>query len=308
VIATYNRGQVLFDTIEMVMANKYPDFELIVVDQTPDPDPDYTERLDELQSTYDFTYFTLPEPSLTFARNVGIARASGDVVIFIDDDVELKPDFIAQHVACFAPPDVGAVAGRVVEAKGDKTDPSGRIGYVRPDGSFISNLHLERRADDIDFGRGCNMAFRREALMAVNGCDERYTGGFYREDGDLFARVKRQGYRVVFEPETSVVHLESGGGSRSDKGRKNLKRQYSVFRNETLYFLSCAEGSFPRFAYRMLRWTYARYRSVGYTFPEFLYLLGAFFGGIKAYFLEDFHRLSKKHGFESRYQEIGAFS
>jgi len=288
---------VLFDTIEMVMQNEHPEYELIVVDQTQEINDAYQQRLDELRQQYDFRYIRLPEPNLTFARNVGLKEASGDVIIFIDDDVELEPDFISNHVKCYADPAVGAVAGRVIESKGDTTHPSKLIGCLREDGSIIGNFHLSDRRE-VDYGRGCNMSFRRDHLIDIGLCDERYSGGFYREDSDLFARVKRLGKKVVFEPTTRVVHLESDGGSRTVRGRKDLKRQYSVFKNETLFFMSCMdEGDFFPFAHRMLRWTYAVAKRKGCNWLEFLYLWSAFFDGIRVYYFVDPRHLSKNYGF-----------
>lgn len=295
VIATYNRGRVLFDTIEMVMQNEHPAFECIVVDQTPEPSADYLARLADLQARYDFDYVTLPAPSLTFARNEGIRRASGDVVIFIDDDVELAPDFVEQHLAAYDDPTIGAVAGRVVEAKGDALQGTGDIGRLMPDGSAQGNFHLDTRTE-CDYGRGCNMSFRRRLLHAIDGCDERYIGGFYREDSDLFARVKRLGHRVLFEPAAGVLHLESDGGSRTDRGQKDLKRQFSVFHNETLFYLSCVGVGVPQFLYRMLRWVYAVKATRGYSWSDFLYLLGGVWSGIRAYVRQPVHHMSDTHG------------
>ena len=297
VIATYNRGSVLFDTIEMVMNNTHPDYELLVVDQTPSPEDDYRQKIQALVDRHGFQYLTLPAPSLTFARNVGIVESTGEIIIFIDDDVELGPDFVEAHVGAYENPDVGAVAGRVTEPHGNQREGEGRIGFLRNDGSFEGNFYKEKRTY-VDFGRGCNMSFRKSHLTAIGGCDERYGGGFYREDGDLFARVKHRGCKVLFEPEAHVVHLEAGGGSRTDRGKKDLKRQYSVFRNETLFFLNCIDGpSLGSFLYRMLGWIYAVKQTRGYNWAEFLYLLRAVWDGWTSSRFVDPHHLSREFGF-----------
>lgn len=298
VIATYNRGSVLFDTVRMVLENDYADFEVIVVDQTPEPTPEYQVRLAELQQIKAFEYVLLPEPSLTFARNEGLRRATGDVVIFIDDDVVLDRQFVANHVAAFDTPTVGAVAGRVVDVKYESAPAQGPVGRLLPDGSPSGNFSaLERQ--EVDYGRGCNMSFRRSALLEVDLCDERYIGGFYREDSDIFARVKRAGYHVMFEPSTSLDHLESDGGSRTDRGTRDLRRQHSVFHNETLFFLSCVDGgSFVQFSYRMLRWSYAIKQVKGYTWKEWAYIMAGYLEGIRSYYLRHPHHLSLRHGME----------
>ena len=241
----------------------YSRFEIIVVDQTPEPDTAYQVRIEALETDPQFRYIHLRAASLTYARNVGLGLASGDVIVFVDDDVEFEPHFIAAHARCYADAEVGAVAGRVYETRYDgmmpdtvRDRPDAPIGVLRTDGSFVGNFHLGRR-QEVDFGKGCNMSFRRELLVRAGGCDERYRGGFYREDGDLFARVKRLGTRVVFEPEAYLIHLESGGGSRTEGGHVAPRREQTVFHNETLFYLRCMEERRVQFYYRMIRWGWA---------------------------------------------------
>lgn len=304
VVATYNRGDVLFRTLEMALASEHPHLELIVVDQTPEPGSDYLARMRELEADVRMRYVRLPAPSLTFARNVGIRLAQGDVILFVDDDVEFTSDFAAAHARCYTDESVGAVAGRVYEVRYEgmmpgtiRENPAIPIGRLHPDGSFAGNFHLGRR-QDVDFGKGCNMSFRRELLIRAGGCDERYQGGFYREDGDLFARVKRLGARVVFEPDASLVHLESGGGSRSSADHLAPQRERSVFHNETLFYLSCMEPRRLRAFYlRMLRWGWATKKTRDYSWGELAITLYGVVTGTYAYLVQRQDRLSQYHGY-----------
>jgi hypothetical protein len=163
-----------------------------------------------------------------------------------------------------------------------------------PDGSTCANFHLSTRTE-CDYGRGCNMSFRTSTLHDIDGCDERYIGSFYREDGDLFARIKRLGHRVMFEPDTTVIHLESDGGSRTDRGAKNLKREHSNFHNETLFYLSCVGTDVPGFYYRLLRWMYAVKKRKGYTWPEFAYLVSGVIEATRAFYFTSAHNLTETH-------------
>src|SRR5262249_42458496 len=116
---------------------------------------------------------------------------------------------------------------------------------------------------------------------------------FYREEGDAFARVKRLGYKVIFEPATALRHLATPeGGCRKDK---YLPRMYSVFRNETLYFMNCMEHRrFPRFAYRLLRWMYATVRTNHYSLLTMTYFARAMLAGIGAYCFQRPDRISAR--------------
>ena len=303
VVATYNRGDVLLDTLRMALALEYLHLEIIVVDQTPDPEEAYLACIADLEADPRFRYVRLYAASLTYARNVGIGLAKGRVVLFVDDDVEFEPDFVAAHAQCYADPEVGAVAGRVYETRyvgmmpdTVREDPSAPIGVLRSDGSCVGNFHLGRR-QDVDFGKGCNMSFRRDLVVRAGGCDERYRGGFYREDGDLFARVKRLGARVVFEPEAWLVHLESGGGSRTEGGHVAPRREQTVFHNETLFYLSCMDERRPlQFYYRMLRWGWAVKQTRGYSLSDLAVTLWGVWTGTLAYFARRPDRLSRRYG------------
>jgi glycosyltransferase involved in cell wall biosynthesis len=49
-------------------------------------------------------YIRLPEPNLPAARNAGICAAKGDIILFVDDDVRIEPDYIAAHVGNYETP------------------------------------------------------------------------------------------------------------------------------------------------------------------------------------------------------------
>ena len=73
IIPTYNRGMLLVETIESLYQSTYPDWELIVVDQTPIMAEDVRNGLLRLNRQRPFIYVKLDKPSLTVARNAGSA-------------------------------------------------------------------------------------------------------------------------------------------------------------------------------------------------------------------------------------------
>ena len=167
-------------------------------------------------------------------------------------------------------------------------------GKLLPDGSFIANFHRDQ-SGEADFGMGCNMSFRRDALIRGGAFDERYSGGFYREEGDAFAQVKKQGYTVRFAADALCHHrVNPSGGCRKDA---LLPRMYSTFRNETLFFLNCMQlWNFPRFAYRLLRWMKATVHSQEHVPSTFFYFLRALPEGIAAHFTQRRDRVSRVLG------------
>ncbi len=292
IIATYKRGEFLVDTIPSILSDGYPDLELIVVDQTPGYEPSVQQRLDELLSRHPIRYIRLPRPNLPLARNVGLRASSGQVIVYVDDDVLLHPRFIEAHVSRYADASVGAVAGRVMRPDNILSDAAGEVGRVFADGSFTANFDRTTPCD-CDWGAGCNMSFRRDVLERIGGFDERYIGSAYREDGDTFMRVKRAGLRVVFDPSASLDHLAApGGGCRKDA---EVARFYSFFRNDTLFFLNCMRLiHLPRFTLRVARWAWATYKVNRYTTRDLLWFATAYFAGAGASLFQRRDRLSRQ--------------
>lgn len=91
VIPTYNRVNSLFLTLESYYEHKEKIFEIIIVDQSLES---VEHKIKKKFSEIKIKYIHHPFPSLTKARNIGIKNIEGDLVIFSDDDIELKKETI----------------------------------------------------------------------------------------------------------------------------------------------------------------------------------------------------------------------
>ena len=141
VIASYKREQMLCQTLDRLLQQTYRDYEIIVVDQTLDHLPETQEYLDRLRSDSLIRYY-LQRPSLPEARNTGVRKARGDIVIFLDDDVIPDPDLIGHHARTYEEPAVGGVAGqRIIPGLEEPLEPVGLIdGWGRHISNFSSTL------------------------------------------------------------------------------------------------------------------------------------------------------------------------
>lgn len=215
VVVTYGREDELVNTVGDLLAQTYPDLEVLVVDQTPSHQPQVRERLAAWQASGAIQWCFLSPPSLTRARNVGWRRARGQVVIFIDDDVRLPPDYVAAMVEAFARhPEVAAVAGRILEPGRPPEVVRWRVGDLGWCGARLPGFGTPRSGPAYSL-RGCNMAFRREALEAVGGFDEGYRKSAFREDADIAFRLRQAGHRLWFSAEAWLYHLSAQqGGTR----------------------------------------------------------------------------------------------
>lgn len=245
IIPTYNRDRVLCDTLDLLFKQTDKNFEIIVVDQSKKHD-DYTVAfLGKERANY--RLFTLPVANLPAARNFGLTRANGEIILFLDDDVLFQEDFISK---------VKEVFWRHAEADGitglsrSKNQPDHMRWNIVPDkfrDEAIKTIS-EGRIWPVQYLPGFFMAFRKNVLVNVGGFDE-WIGTqpmAANEDGELCLRLRLKGYRLFVAPTISIIHLvEEMGGcevrtkyeERQDKIRYNQFRMgvYGLMKNKKLF-------------------------------------------------------------------------
>lgn len=212
VIATYGREQVLCDTVRQVLAQTYPDFEVIVVDQTERHEPETVRFLEEVGDRVRLV--KLDRPSVTVAENEGIRRARGEVVLFLDDDVRIAPGLIAAHVRNYRDRRWAGVGGLVIEAGRPPSRHLPRV-VTNSDAGWFFFMHNYDRRTEVRVAQGCNMSFRRRVLVEVGGVDEGFLENAVHWELDLCNRISQAGGGIVHDPEAHVLHLKHPvGGCR----------------------------------------------------------------------------------------------
>jgi glycosyltransferase involved in cell wall biosynthesis/GT2 family glycosyltransferase len=221
-ICTRNHPESVRDTVSSVLRSHYPAdrFELIVVDNASAGESPVDLAEDELVGKAPVRVVQEPEPGLANARNKGLREASGEIVVFADDDVEVDRYWLATLVGAFGRGEwVGAVSGmtlpgaletpvqRWVEGFGGRVRGFGRRVYD------IDNPPPDQPLFPFtlgDLGAGRNMAFRRELLMRLGGFDPALgpPGELVVDASDIDAllRVLLSGLEVVHDPAAIVRH------------------------------------------------------------------------------------------------------
>jgi cellulose synthase/poly-beta-1,6-N-acetylglucosamine synthase-like glycosyltransferase/spore germination protein YaaH/peptidoglycan/xylan/chitin deacetylase (PgdA/CDA1 family) len=187
VIAAYNEEKVIGRTIEAVLANEYPNLEVIVVD---DGSKDATAAEVTRQFRDRVRLFIQENAGKAAALNAGIAHASGEIIIALDADTIFAKDAIRKLVRHFADPIVGAVAGNV--KVGNRINPLTYWQAIE----YVTSQNLDRRAyaviNSVTVVPGAVGAWRREAVVQASG----YTTDTMAEDMDLTWRIRRIGWRI----------------------------------------------------------------------------------------------------------------
>ena len=245
IIPTYNREQVLRETLAEVLQQTYPNFEVLVVDQTPTHEPETQTYLEQLNQAGKIQWYRLDWASLPGARNYAVRRSQGDILLFIDDDVQLPEGFLLAHARNYipgetaAPEKIGAVAGRVFDRM--KLRDSGgelTIENLPPEAQDpgIAWYHLDLvhtiKPQQVISARGCNMSFRREIFEQFGlTFDERFRGSAVREESDFCLRIRQTGYVIWYDPEAHLIHLGEEVGGCHDMSTRSVQYQITFYHN-----------------------------------------------------------------------------
>jgi hypothetical protein len=205
VISTLNRAESLRRTLLALRYQRYPTFEVVVV-EGPSKDDATEQVVGELAGA--LRYVRCPDLNLSRSRNLGIEAASGEIVAFIDDDAIPEPRWLEQLVAAYAEPTVAGAGGIVYDYTGTRlqyvyslSDRVGRTYYDR-DGPFDNELLPG--ADPFIYLQGTNMSFRRERLVEIGGFDEEIEYNF--DEVEVCLRMLDRGYELRPLAHASVLH------------------------------------------------------------------------------------------------------
>ena len=185
VVCSYNGARTVRDTMEGCARLAYPDFELIVVNDGS------TDALPDIVAEYPGArLISTANRGLSSARNTGWQVATGEIVAYIDDDAYPDPHWLQFLAYRFMTGDWVGVGGPNIAPPGD-----GPIAdcVANAPGGPVQVLISDTEAEHVP---GCNMAFRREALAAIDGFDVRYRAA--GDDVDVCWRLQARGGKIGF--------------------------------------------------------------------------------------------------------------
>ena len=192
VVCAYNEERHIGECLDSLARVKYPDFEVLVCDDGS------SDRTREIAERSGFTVLALPHGGLSAARNAGLARSTGDIVAYLDADAACQPEWPYHLTFAFEDPRVAAVGGPNL--------PFPEAGLVEravalSPGGPAEVLVSDTRAEHVP---GCNMAFRRSALINVGGFYPAYTAA--GDDVDVCWKLLDQGGEIAFSAAAQVLH------------------------------------------------------------------------------------------------------
>jgi len=209
-ILTWNSCRFLHACIETILQQDYQNYSVLVLDNGS------TDNTIELvRKSFPSIYIIENQANLGFSagNNVGLRRIKTPFVVLVNPDVQVAPNWLRQLIEpMVADPQIGVAGCKVYEPDGEVLQHAG--GYITfPQalsghyglGEFDLGQYDEMR--DVEYVMGAAIAIREEVLDSVGLFDEGFF--LYYEDVDYCERVRRYGYRVVYLPQSILVHAES---------------------------------------------------------------------------------------------------
>jgi len=193
VVCAYDAADTIDDCLTSLARLTYPDYEVIVVD---DGSKDGTGALARAHTGVQV--ISVPNGGLSAARNVGLAAATGEIVAYTDADVRADADWLTYLVQPLLRSDAVGVGGPNVVPP---DDPWIAQCVARSPGGPTHVMLDDRVAEHVP---GCNMAFRRDALLAIDGFNPVYVRA--GDDVDICWRLQATKREIVFAPSALVWH------------------------------------------------------------------------------------------------------
>jgi glycosyltransferase involved in cell wall biosynthesis len=202
VIPTYNRRDLLIRALKALSKQTYPaeKFEVLIIS---DGATDGTrEAVQALNMPYRLTFVEQKNSGPSVARNNGAERATAPLLVYMDDDIEPVPEFLAEHAAAHADTQSLVLIGPQSEPPNE------------PIAHWIAWEHrmLQKQYDNFVNGvwkagpnnlYSGNFSLRREHILAVGGFDVRFTR---QEDVELGFRLAQHGLHFDFTPRAIGYH------------------------------------------------------------------------------------------------------
>lgn len=193
IIPMYNASGCIESCLSAVLKQTANDLEILLIDDCS------TDDTVQKAEKYPFKIIKL-EKRLTPAqvRNYGAKNASGNIIVFVDADVVLKPDSVEEIVRAMSRPDTDSVFGIYAE-------DTPQAGFFSQFQNLLIIYRYKRLPRTTDITCSFFFAIKKSVFEAVGGYNEEMS---YYEDIEIGKRLTREGYHCKFDPDLEVTHLK----------------------------------------------------------------------------------------------------
>lgn len=219
VITSYNGKSLLEKQLPIVLKNSPQADQVIVVDDaSTDGTVDFLNReFPRIKCIYNVV-----NQGFTKTTNLGVGESKADLVVLLNSDVYPQPNYLDSASKFFTDPKIFAVSFNETNSSWPKIEYRGKIEYTRG----VKNTTPILSA----WASGGSCIVRRSLWQALNGFDPIFSPGYW-EDIDLGWRAWRMGYKIIWDPDSTVTHKHESTFSKLSPSFVTMVKQ----RNELLF-------------------------------------------------------------------------
>lgn len=216
ILCTYNRDRYIYPVLQSIAQGDLPhaDYEIVFVNNNS---TDNTEaecrRFQADHPDINLRYFVESRQGLSHARNCGIRNAQGDILVYVDDDALVNPQYLSTYADFFQRnPDAVAAGGPILPQYDGCEEPSWMSHYTRQ--LVTGKLYLGEKEREFSKGAypgGGNAAYRKSVFDAVGlfNTDLGRKGNSLigAEEKDLFDKMTSRGMHFYYLPTAILYHI-----------------------------------------------------------------------------------------------------
>jgi GT2 family glycosyltransferase len=238
ILVLYNRAELTLQCLQSIADHGFDDLEIIIVDNASmDETPQLLNRLEGPHIIRNGE-----NQNFLLAVNQAAREARGEYLLLLNNDTQLLPGALHFAVSTIqSARDIGAVGGRLIlmdwrlqEAGSIIWNDGSCLGYGRGDSAFAP-MYMFRR--DVDYCSAAFLLTARATWQQLGGFDETFKPAYY-EDSDYCARLWEHGLRVVYEPNSIVLHYEFGSSESPVKAIELQRNHQELFVSRHQVWLS----------------------------------------------------------------------
>ena len=210
IIPVWNGREYLPGCLDALLAQEYPDFEVIAVDNAS---VDGSAEL--IAEKYPQVRLIRNIHNLGFAGgcNAGLKVAQGDVLVLLNQDTVVLPGWLRALVEALQKPEVGIVGCKILYPDGKTIQHAGGwiewpLGLAHHYGQGELDQGQWDQHREVEYVTGAAMAFQRRLIDQIGGMDEGFWPGYF-EDADFCFRAREIGYKTLYIHEAVVLHKET---------------------------------------------------------------------------------------------------
>ena len=215
IICTYNRDQFLYDALRHVAVNDFPteEYEIVLVNNnSTDTTESECQRFAADFPQVQFRYFVETKQGLSHARNRGIDESHGDVLVFLDDDSFVKPEYLSNLKNQLEKhPEAMAFGGKISPLFETGETPKWLCKWTYSWVSAIDKGENVVLFEGNSYPIGANMGFRKACLEQCGNFNTELGRSkknlMAGEEKDLFNRLKEKNMPILYFPDIQVEHV-----------------------------------------------------------------------------------------------------